>query len=77
MSVFEAVVKGCRKEIRAERRTGCGMLGWPQASVPTGRTVLRLVTRIRVCGSPVRVVRACGVRRGGDILSTGEVLRGI
>lgn len=65
MSLDEALVNGCSREIRELRRMGCGIWGRPQASVPRGRVVWRLETEMRVCGSPVRVVRAKGVRRGG------------
>lgn len=65
MSLDEAELNGCWREMLELRRRGWGMLGRPQASVARGRVVCRLETEIWVCGSPVRSVRAWGVKRDG------------
>ena len=49
MSLDEAELNGCWREMLELRRRGWGMLGRPQASVARGRVVCRLETEIWVC----------------------------
>lgn len=67
VSVLEAEEKGCRRESVQEMRRGCGLEGRPQASRARGRTVERLWTEIRECGSGVLRVSSWGVSSGGIV----------
>jgi len=67
VSVLEAEEKGWRSEREQEIRRGCGLEGRPQASRARGRTVERLWTEIRECGSAVLRVSSWGVSSGGIV----------